>query len=98
MVKKMLETPCGYGCDFGTKLVSVGKRMPVIFKNKSKPGKLNHSNFLNVRLKFFCNDGTFSSPARGKVTLWKVWIFVRYFFSSGSVSRCTNGTDAQDVS
>jgi hypothetical protein len=49
----MLETPGGYGCDFGTKLVSVGKRMPVIFKNKSKPGKLNHSNFLNGRSIFF---------------------------------------------
>jgi hypothetical protein len=32
MEKKMLETPGGYGCDFGTKFVSVGKRMPVIFK------------------------------------------------------------------
>jgi hypothetical protein len=53
MVKKMLETPCGYGCDFGTKLVSVGKRMPVIFKNKSKPGKLNHSNFSQRSFKIF---------------------------------------------
>jgi hypothetical protein len=31
--KKMLETRGGCGSDFGTNLVSVGKRMPVLFKN-----------------------------------------------------------------
>jgi hypothetical protein len=64
----MLETRGDYGCDFGTKLVSVGKRMPVMFKNESKPGKLNHSNFSQRSFKFFCNDSSLSSPERGKVT------------------------------
>jgi hypothetical protein len=35
----MLETRGRYGCDFGTKIVSVGKSGPVMFKNESKPEK-----------------------------------------------------------
>jgi hypothetical protein len=49
----MLETHGDYGCDFGTKLVSVGKRMPVMFKNESKPGKFSHSNFSQRSFKTF---------------------------------------------
>jgi hypothetical protein len=49
----MLETRGDYGCDFGTKLVSVGKSMPVMFKNESKPEKVNHSIFYQRSIIFF---------------------------------------------
>jgi hypothetical protein len=41
----MLETRGRYGCDFGTKIVSVGNSGPVMFKNESKPEKMIDSNF-----------------------------------------------------
>jgi hypothetical protein len=40
----MLETRGRYGCDFGTKIVSVGKSMPVMCKKESKPEKMIDSN------------------------------------------------------
>jgi hypothetical protein len=64
----MLETRGRYGCDFGTKIVSVGKSVPVMFKNESKPEKMMDSNFPRRWLNFFNNDRDLSSPERGKVT------------------------------
>jgi hypothetical protein len=49
----VLETRGRYGCDFGTKIVSVGKSMPVMFKNESKPEKIIDSNFSRRWLIFF---------------------------------------------
>jgi hypothetical protein len=54
----MLETRGRYGCDFGTKIVSVGKSMPVMCKNGSKPEKMINSNVSPALVfKFFTMTG-----------------------------------------
>jgi hypothetical protein len=54
----MLETRGRYGCDFGTKIVSVGKSVPVMFKNESKPGEMIDSIFSPALvLNFFTMTG-----------------------------------------
>jgi hypothetical protein len=57
----MLETRGRYGCDFGTKIASVEKSVPVMLKNESKPEKMIDSNFSPALvLNFFTMTGVCS--------------------------------------
>jgi hypothetical protein len=56
--KNMVETPCYKlmvipAVTLGQNKIPLEKRMPVMFKNESKPGKVNHSNFSQSSFKFF---------------------------------------------